>query len=86
MRRLLPLARAAQGLKRDTRRASPVPSGEVRTARFCHQVDLQQRDFSCETPAFQDLADCLAAADDASAVEGCMAQYEASKLQSVLEI
>ena len=32
-----------------------------------------------ETPAFKDLADCLAAAEDAGDASHCMAQYKALK-------
>ena len=41
------------------------------------QAEQQRAEISCETPAFKDLADCLAAAEDAGDASVCMARYKA---------
>ena len=36
---------------------------------------MQRQDIACETPAFKDLSDCLADAEDAAEVDECHSLY-----------
>ena len=41
--------------------------------------------YACETPAFKDLADCLAAAEDAGDASQCMARYRDLSSENAVE-
>jgi len=48
-----------------------------------HAADSEE--YACETPAFKDLADCLAAAEDAGDASQCMARYRDLSSENAVE-
>eukprot|EP00908_Phaeocystis_cordata_P014175 Transcript_25273.p1 GENE.Transcript_25273~~Transcript_25273.p1 ORF type:complete len:470 (+),score=160.84 Transcript_25273:1082-2491(+) len=50
------------------------------------RVSAQVRDMACETPAFKDLSDCLAAAEGAEEVDGCLNKYQDDEMAARVDL